>query len=495
MTDQKLPTRKEDFAEWYNQLVLRAELADYAPVRGCMIVRPYGWALWENIQQALDRRFKATSPPHVNVAFPLLIPRSFIEKEKSHVAGFAPELAVVTHGGGVELEEPLVVRPTSETIIGHMWAKWVQSYRDLPLLYNQWNSVVRWELRTKLFLRTLEFYWQEGHTAHATRKEAEDETQQMLDIYADFAVNDAAIPVLPGRKSDAEKFAGAEVTYAIEALMGDGKALQAGTSHFLGQNFAKAFEVRYLDQQGQLQHCWTTSWGLSTRFIGAIIMVHGDDQGLLLPPKLAPHQVVIVPIGKSDEEKAVCTDAARRLQKELVAAGIRTKLDARDGLTPGFKFNDWEMRGVPVRMEIGPKDVAKEQVVLARRDRPGKEGKTFVPQAGIVAGVNDLLAAIQQALHDRALAFRRANTREPKDYAEFKAAVESGFAFAHWCGSSDCEASIKNETKATMRCIPLDPAAVLGSGAASSGASGSASGTCIYCSKPAQEKAVFGRAY
>ncbi len=301
MAEEKLPTRAQDFSEWYNQLVLRAQLADYAPVRGCMVVRPYGWALWENMQQALDRRFKATG--HQNVAFPLLIPRSFIDKEKHHVEGFSPELAVVTIGGGEELAEPLVLRPTSETIIGHMWSKWIQSYRDLPVLMNQWNSVVRWELRTKLFLRTLEFYWQEGHTAHATREEAEAETRQMLDIYTDFAMNDAAIPVIPGKKSEAEKFAGADTTYSIEAMMGDGKALQSGTSHFLGQNFAEAFEVKYLDQNGQLQHCWTTSWGLSTRVIGAIIMVHGDDQGLALPPKLAPYQVVIVPIFKTDEEK------------------------------------------------------------------------------------------------------------------------------------------------------------------------------------------------
>jgi prolyl-tRNA synthetase len=366
----------------------------------------------------------------------------------------------------------------------------VQSYRDLPLLYNQWNSVVRWEMRTKLFLRTMEFFWQEGHTAHATREEAEFETRQQLDIYADFAINDAAVPVIPGRKSDSEKFAGADTTYALEALMGDCKALQFCTSHFLGQNFAKAFEVRYLDQQGQLQHCWTTSWGLSTRVIGALIMVHGDDQGLVLPPKLAPYQVVIVPIGKSDEEKSACTEAARRLQQELAAGSVRVKLDERDGLTPGFKFNDWEMRGVPVRMEIGPKDIAKGQVVLARRDKPGKEGKTFVPQAGIVAAVNDLLASVQQSLHDRALAFRRSNTRVPRDYAEFKAAVESGFAFAHWCGSAECEARIKDETKATMRCIPLDPASVLADAAALP-----ASGACIYCSKPATEKAVFARAY
>ena len=302
MSDQKLPTRAEDFSEWYNQLVLRAELADYAPVRGCMIVRPYGWTLWENMQQALDKRFKATG--HLNAAFPLLIPRSFIDKEKSHVAGFSPELAVVTIGGGEKLEEPLVIRPTSETIIGFAYAKWIQSYRDLPVLINQWNSVVRWELRTKLFLRTLEFFWQEGHTAHATSEEAEAETRQMLDIYADFAVKEAAIPVIPGRKSDSERFAGADHTYSIEAMMGDGKALQSGTSHNLGQNFAKAFEIRYLDKNGTLQFCWTTSWGLSTRLIGAMIMVHGDDQGLILPPRLAPFQVVIVPISKTDEERA-----------------------------------------------------------------------------------------------------------------------------------------------------------------------------------------------
>src|SRR6202049_2383052 len=330
MPEQKLPTRAEDFSEWYNQLVLKAELADYAPVRGCMIVRPYGWALWENIQQALDQRFKATG--HVKAAFPLLIPRSFIDKEQSHVAGFSPELAVVTIGGGEKLEEPLVIRPTSETIIGHAYAKWIQSYRDLPVLINQWNSVVRWELRTKLFLRTLEFFWQEGHTAHATYEEAEAETRQMLDIYADFAINEAAVPVIPGAKSAAERFAGADATYSIEAMMGGGKALQAGTSHNLGQNFAKAFEIRYLDQAGVLQHCWTTSWGLSTRFIGAIIMVHGDDQGLILPPRIAPYQVVIVPIYKTDEEKASVLENAKRLRKELVDADIRVKMDERDGM-------------------------------------------------------------------------------------------------------------------------------------------------------------------
>ncbi len=479
MADQKLPTRAEDFSEWYNQLVLRAELADYAPVRGCMIVRPYGWALWENIQQALDRRFKATG--HVNAAFPLLIPRSFIEKEQSHVAGFSPELAVVTIGGGEKLEEPLVIRPTSETIIGHAYAKWIQSYRDLPVLINQWNSVVRWELRTKLFLRTLEFFWQEGHTAHATFEEAEAETRQMLEIYTDFAINEAAIPVIPGRKSASERFAGADQTYSIEAMMGDGKALQAGTSHNLGQNFAKAFQIRYLDREGVLQHCWTTSWGLSTRFIGAIIMVHGDDQGLILPPRLAPTQVVIVPIYKTDEEKAQVSGAARNIRDGLVTAGIRVRMDEREGTSPGFKFNDWEMRGVPLRIEIGPKDVAKGSVVLARRDRPGREGKSFHPQEGLPAVVSSTLVEIQAALLNRARDFRDAHTKEAKTYDEFKAAVETGFASAFWCGREECEAKIKEETKATMRCIPL--------------AQRDSAGTCILCGERSTEKGVFGRAY
>jgi prolyl-tRNA synthetase len=487
MADEKLPTRAEDFSEWYNQLVLKAQLADYAPVRGCMIVRPYGWALWENIQGALDRRFKATG--HQNVAFPLLIPKSFIEKEKHHVEGFSPELAVVTIGGGEELAEPLIVRPTSETIIGHMWSKWIQSYRDLPVLMNQWNSVVRWELRTKLFLRTLEFYWQEGHTAHATRQEAVDETRQMLDVYTDFAVNDAAIPVIAGAKSDAEKFAGADVTYAIEAMMGDGKALQAGTSHFLGQNFAQAFDVKYLDQTGALQHCWTTSWGLSTRFIGAIIMVHGDDQGLVLPPKLAPAQVVIVPIFKTEEEKVSVLKTAKDLKAQLVKANLRVTLDEREGFSPGWKFNDWEMRGVPVRVELGPKDVAKQAAMLARRDKPGREGKVSAPLADLPATIEKLLVEIQQALLDKALAFRRSHTHETRTYDEFKEAVESGFAYAHWCGSAECEEKAKEETRATMRCIPLDQTAVLGNG----GSSGS--GLCIYCGKPAKERAIFARAY
>jgi prolyl-tRNA synthetase len=479
MADLKLPSRSEDFSEWYNQLVLRAELADYAPVRGCMIVRPYGWALWENITAQLDKRFKATG--HVNAAFPLLIPQSFISKEQSHVAGFSPELAVVTHGGGEKLEEPLVIRPTSETIIGHAYAKWIQSYRDLPVLINQWNSVVRWELRTKLFLRTLEFFWQEGHTAHATYEEAEAETRQMLDIYTDFAVNEAAIPVIPGRKSQSERFAGADATYSIEAMMGDGKALQAGTSHNLGQNFAKAFEIRYLDRAGALQHCWTTSWGLSTRFIGAIIMVHGDDQGLILPPRLAPYQVVIVPIFKTDEEKALVFEAAKKIREQLVKAEIRVKLDEREGQSPGFKFNDWEMRGVPLRMEIGPKDVAKGSVVLARRDRPGKEGKSFVSQEGIAESVALQLTAIQKALFDRALAFRNMHTFEPKTIEDFRIAVEQGFARSHWCGDPKCEEQIKETMKATLRCIPLEQDGGVG--------------VCILCGKPSTELAIFGKAY
>src|ERR1700690_3537548 len=479
MSDQKLPTRGEDYSEWYNQVVLRAELADYAPVRGCMIVRPYGWALWENITAALDRRFKATG--HVNAAFPLLIPRSFIDKEKSHVAGFSPELAVVTHGGGEELEEPLVIRPTSETIIGHAYAKWIQSYRDLPVLINQWNSVVRWELRTKLFLRTLEFFWQEGHTAHATFEEAEFETRQMLDIYTDFAVNEAAVPVIPGRKSSSERFAGADATYSIEAMMGDGKALQVGTSHNLGQNFAKAFEIRYLDQAGALQHCWTTSWGLSTRFIGAIIMVHGDDQGLILPPRLAPHQVVIVPIFKTDEEKALVFEAAKKIPEQLVKANIRVKVDEREGQSPGFKYNDWEMRGVPLRMEIGPKDVEKGSVALARRDVAGKNGKSFVSQTNLVATVNGLLTEIQSSMLKHATEFRDSHIFDPKTYDELKDVVQNGWAFSWWCGSKECEAKVKEDTKATTRNIPLNQPG--------------GTGKCIVCGEKAEKKVYFARAY
>ena len=477
MTDDKLPTRQEDFAEWYNQLVLRSEMADYAPVRGCMVVRPYGWALWENITAALDSRFKATG--HVNAAFPLLIPRSFLEREKDHVEGFSPQLAVVTIGGGEVLEEPLVVRPTSETIIGHMYAKWIKSYRDLPVLINLWNGVVRWELRTKLFLRTAEFYWQEGHTAHASEAEAVAETMQMLEIYADFAENEAAVPVVRGRKSDTEKFAGAVDSYSIEAMMADTRALQAGTSHNLGQNFARAFDIRYLDRNNQQQLCWTTSWGLSTRFIGAIIMVHGDDQGLILPPRLAPHQVLIVPIHKDEAERALVMEAVERMRRQL--GGFRLRLDDREGLTPGCKFHDGEMRGVPLRLEIGPKDVAKGTVALARRDRPGKDGRTFVPQDGLDRAVADLLVQIQHDLFQRALTFRLQNTHQPEDYDAFRQVLESGWADVWWCGEADCEAVIKEDTKASSRVIPIDQPG--------------GQGVCIRCGRPARERAIFSRSY
>lgn len=479
MSDAKLPTRAEDFSEWYTQLVLRADLADYAPVRGCMIVKPYGWTLWENIQYQLDRRFKATG--HLNAGFPVFIPKSFLSKEKEHVEGFSPELAVVTIGGGEELEEPLVVRPTSETIIGYSYAKWVKSYRDLPILINLWNSVVRWEMRTKLFLRTAEFWWQEGHTAHATAEEAEAETLQMLDVYADFAINEAAIPVVKGLKTDSEKFAGALRTYTIEAMMGDTKALQSGTSHNLGQNFARAFEIQYLDRNNETQFCWTTSWGLSTRMIGAIIMTHGDDQGLIMPPRLAPWQVVIVPIYKNDAERGPVLEAVARIKAELVDADVRVKVDDRDTVSPGFKFNDWEMRGVPIRIEVGPKDVQKNSVALSRRDRPGREGKSFVPQAGLAEQVKTTLKDIQAALLERATAFRKANTFEPTTYDEFKQVVEKGWAYVWFAGGREEEARIKEETKATVRCIPLEQPG--------------GSGTCFYTGKPATQKVIFARSY
>ena len=479
MSEEKLTPRNVDFSEWYNQIVLRAEMADYAPVRGCMVVRPYGWALWENIQQALDKRFKETG--HVNAAFPLFIPMSFLEKEKEHVEGFAPELAVVTIGGGEKLEEPLVVRPTSETIIGYMYSKWIKSYRDLPVLINQWGNVVRWELRTRLFLRTLEFYWQEGHTAHATEQEARQETMRMLQVYADFAINEAAVPVLPGVKSQTEKFAGANMSTTIEAMMQDTRALQSGTSHFLGQNFAKAFDIQYLDVNNTQQYAWTTSWGLSTRFIGAIIMTHGDDQGLILPPRLAPIQAVIVPIFKSEHETATVMEAVRRVEGELKAAGIRLKVDDRTEVTPGFKFNDWEMRGVPLRIEIGPRDVEKGSVALARRDRPGREGKSFVPQAGLAATVADVLKEIQKSLLERATAFRDNHIFDPKDYLELTQVVQNGWTYSYWCESAGCEAKVKGDTKATIRCMPLGQE--------------ESHGKCIVCGKDAKHKVYFARAY
>jgi prolyl-tRNA synthetase len=476
---EKLTPRSEDFNDWYNTLVLRADLADYGPARGTMIVKPYGWALWENIQQALDQRFKATG--HVNAGFPMFIPYSFLQKESQHVEGFSPQLAVVTHGGGQELEEPLVIRPTSETLIGHAFAKWINSYRDLPILLNLWNSVVRWEMRTKLFLRTSEFYWQEGHTAHATLEEAKFETRQMLDVYTDFAVNEAAVPVIPGEKSVIERFAGADRTFTIEAMMGDGRALQSGTSHNLGQNFAKAFDIQYLDQNNTLQYVWTTSWGLSTRFVGAIIMVHGDDQGLILPPRLAPYQTVIVPIYKRDAEKTTVLEVTERVRQELVDAGVRVKVDDRETLSPGFKFNDWELRGVPTRIEIGPKDVAKNSVALARRDQPGREGKQFVPQEGLAQTVQNLLDEVQNTLLERARQVRDENTHPVDNYDDFKEVIKTGFARVWWAGSDDDEQRVQEETKATLRCFPLEQL--------------EGSGRCFYTGQSAERIAIFGRAY
>lgn len=477
MAEEKLTPQKENFSEWYNQVVQRADLADYSPVRGCMVVKPYGWALWENIKADLDRRFKETG--HVNAAFPMLIPMSFFEKEKDHVEGFSPELAVVTHGGGQELEEPLAVRPTSETIIGYMYAKWIKSWRDLPVKINQWGNVMRWEMRPRLFLRTAEFYWQEGHTAHATYEEAQEETLQMLNVYADFARDMAAMPVLKGVKSETEKFPGAVNTYSIEAMMGDTKALQAGTSHNLGQNFAKAFDIKYLSPNNTLEYCWTTSWGMSTRMIGGIIMTHGDDNGLILPPRLAPYQIVIVPIFKNDEEKSVVMECVEKVMAQLKE--FRVKLDDRTELTPGFKYHEWELRGVPLRLEIGPKDVEKNSVMAARRDIPGKPGKSFLSQDNLADQVRDLLETIQNGILDKATKFRDENIHEAKTYDDLKGIVENGWAEAWWCGDPACEAKIKADTKATTRCMNFDHQ--------------HGHGNCVCCGKDAEKKIYFSKAY
>jgi prolyl-tRNA synthetase len=472
--------RSEDYSRWYTDVVQKSNMADYAPVRGCMIIKPYGYALWEQIQAQLDRRFKDTG--HENAYFPLLIPEEFMTKEQENFEGFSPELAVVTIGGGEELQERLVIRPTSETVIGHAFSNWIQSYRDLPLLINQWANVVRWEMRTRLFLRTMEFLWQEGHTAHATHDEAEAETMQMLDVYTDFAVNEAAIPVIRGRKSNQERFAGALRTYSIEAMMGDKRALQSGTSHNLGQNFSKAFNITYTDVNNETQHCWTTSWGLSTRMVGAIVMTHGDDIGLRMPPRLAPVQVVIVPIFKSDDEKSQVLPAAQALLAELKAAGIRVKLDTRENLTPGFKFNDWEMRGVPVRAEIGPKDVQNGTVAVARRDMPGKAGKQFAPRAGVVALITDLLEQIQHNLLEQATAFRDSNIHEVKNYDEMRQVIASGgWALAWFSGDAEDEARVKEDNQAVSRCFPLGQE--------------KSQGTCVVSGKPATERALFAKAY
>jgi prolyl-tRNA synthetase len=482
MADKGVTPRAEDYARWYTDVVQKAELADYSPVKGCMVIRPYGYTLWENIRDALDRRFKETG--HVNAYFPLLIPMSFLQKEAEQFEGFSPELAVVTHGGGKELDEPLVIRPTSETIIGHMYSQWVRSYRDLPLLINQWANVVRWEMRTRLFLRTTEFLWQEGHTAHATRQEAEEETERMLGVYADFAINEAAIPVIQGKKSDREKFAGAIASYTIEAMMGNGWALQSGTSHFLGQNFAKAFDIKFLNQENETDYAWTTSWGLSTRMVGAIIMAHGDDQGLVLPPRLAPFQVVIVPIWRKDEERSAVMALADQVFRTLKAGGVRVRLDDRDEVSAGFKFNDWEMRGVPLRIEIGPRDVEQNAVVFARRDIPGKPGKTFgVPVDGIAAAVQDALGVIQADMLARATIFRDENTHEVASYAEFKDMLETkgGFVRVFWDGSGEDEDRIKDETKATIRCFPFETP--------------DEEGVCFYTGRKTRRIAIFARAY
>ena len=479
MAEEKLTTRAEDFSEWYNQLVIRADMADYAPVRGCMVVKPYGWALWENITSWLDTEFKKTG--HVNAAFPTLIPLSFFEKEKEHVEGFAPELAVVTHGGGEELEEKLAVRPTSETIIGYMYSKWIKSWRDLPVLIVQWGSVLRWELRTRLFLRTAEFYWHEGHTAHVSADEAKEEMYRILDIYERFCLEEAAIPVFKGTKSETEKFAGAHTTTSIEAMMWDKRALQSGTSHYFSTNFAKAFDIQFLNKDNTLQYAETTSWAISSRIIGAIIMVHGDDQGLVLPPRLAPTQAVIVPIYKNEAEKTKVMEVADRVFQELKSAGIRIKMDDRDNVSSGFKFNDWEMRGVPVRVEIGPKDVEKGSVALARRDRPGREGKSFVSQDNLFSTLNALLTEIQAALLKRATEFRDANIHDVNNYDELKEAVKDGWAFAYWCESRECETKVKEETKATTRNIPFHQP--------------DHEGTCVVCGRPSKRKVYFAKAY
>lgn len=481
----KIAARDENFSRWYLDVIREAELADYGPVRGTMVIRPYGYAIWEAIQSWLDARFKETG--HSNAYFPQLIPYSFIEKEASHVEGFSPELALVTIGGGKELEERLVVRPTSETIVNHMFAQWVQSYRDLPILINQWANVTRWEMSTRPFVRTLEFLWQEGHTAHATPEEAEEEALRMLEVYRRFACEEAAIPVVVGRKSRNETFAGAARTYTIEAMMGDRRALQAGTSHNLGQNFARAFDTQYLDEEGKLQHVWQTSWGMSTRMVGGIIMTHGDNTGLMLPPRVAPVQVVVVPIWRKEEEKAAVLAAAQSVAATLSGGGVRVKVDASEQRTPGWKYNFWEMKGVPIRLEIGPRDVASGTVVTARRDRPGKAGKQMgVPmeEGALLEHVRGQLADIQAAMLAAATAFRDSNIVDVTDYEELKAAIAGGrWARGPWAGSDDDEKRVKEETMATLRCIPLEQPA------------GGGERTCFFTKRPAQEVAIFARAY
>ncbi|MHA8094861.1 proline--tRNA ligase [Aquirufa lenticrescens] len=488
---KSLPSRADNYSEWYNELVKRADLAENSAVRGCMIIKPYGYSIWEKMQRALDDMFKETG--HTNAYFPLFIPKSFLSKEASHVEGFAKECAVVTHyrlkndpnGGGVivdpdaKLEEELIVRPTSETVIWSTYKNWIQSYRDLPLLINQWANVVRWEMRTRLFLRTAEFLWQEGHTAHATKQEAIEETEQMLEVYAEFAETFMAMPVLKGIKTANERFAGADETYCIEAMMQDGKALQAGTSHFLGQNFAKAFDVKFVNKENQLDYVWGTSWGVSTRLMGALIMAHSDDQGLVLPPKLAPIQVVIVPIYKGEEQLENIKARINPLVKALKSRGVSVKFDFADNQSPGFKFAEYELKGVPVRLAIGNRDMENGTIELARRDT---REKTSMPFEGIEEVIVDTLEDIQKSIYQKALDFRTANTFEVNSWDEFTAKIEDGgFLSAHWDGSSETEEKIKELTKATIRCIPLDAK--------------EEAGKCILSGAPSSRRVIFARAY
>ncbi|MCC6824363.1 MAG: proline--tRNA ligase [Acidobacteria bacterium] len=486
-----LPKRSENYSEWYNEIVKRADLAENSSVRGCMVIKPYGFAIWEKMQRALDDMFKATG--HQNAYFPLFVPRSFLEKEEEHAEGFAKECAVVTHyrlkakpdGKGLmvdpdaKLEEELIVRPTSEAVIWNTYKNWIQSWRDLPLLINQWANVVRWEMRTRLFLRTTEFLWQEGHTAHATKDEAVEETEKMLGVYADFAQNWMAMPVLKGVKTPNERFAGAEETYCIEALMQDGKALQAGTSHFLGQNFARSFDVRFVNKENQLEYAWATSWGVSTRLMGALIMAHSDDQGLVLPPKLAPIQVVIVPIYKAPEDLAAITAKIDPIVADLKAAGVSVKYDDSDNQRSGWKFAEYELKGVPVRLAIGMRDLENNTVEVARRDELTKES---VSLEGIVGHITRLLDEIQSNIYGRALKFRAENTFVIDSWGDFKAQIErGGFVSAHWDGTAETEEAIKAETKATIRCIPLDE--------------GDGAGKCVFSGRDSARRVVFAKAY
>ena len=486
--DRKLTTRAADFSAWYNEVVLRSELADYSPVKGCMVIRPNGYGIWERMQRALDDMFKATG--HQNAYFPLFIPESYLHKEKEHVEGFAHEFAVVTHGGGKKLEEPLVVRPTSETIIYSMFAKWVQSYRDLPILMNQWANVVRWEMRTRLFLRTTEFLWQEGHTAHVTHDEAEAEARTMLGVYRDFMEGYIAMPVITGLKSDSERFAGALRTYSCEAMMQDNKALQAGTSHNLGQNFSRAFDLTFQSEQGTTEYAWNTSWGVSTRMVGGLVMTHGDDIGLRVPPLLAPIELVIVPIYRTDEDRALVLEAANRIAKSLGATDRRESerrrvhVDARDGMKPGAKYYEWELRGIPLRLELGPRDLAANQGVLVRRDTREKRPVSLDTLGEDVA---ECLSAMQCDMLAAAIHRREANSvREAISYEKFRELMDGpgGFVYAGWCGDAACEASIKEETKATIRCLPDEEFR-----------SADAPANCLKCGRASTAEALWAKAY